>query len=70
MDRHERPRGALFLYVYSAITLRDVVSSLVLPLFWLTLFVLAVRWFVHHPLRVIALRVIAISIWFAVILGY
>ncbi len=59
---------ALFLYGYSAIALPSVVDSVLLPLFWLVLFVLATRWFTRHPVRAIWLPVVAIAVWFAVML--
>jgi hypothetical protein len=59
---------ALFLYGYSAIALPSIVNSLLLPLFWLVLFVLATRWFTRHPVRVVWLPVVAIVVWFAVML--
>ena len=36
----------------------------VLTLVWLVLFVLGVRWFMHHPWRVAALPVAMALIWF------
>ena len=59
---------ALFLYGYSAIALPSIVDSVLLPLFWLVLFVLATRWFTRHPVRTIWLPVVAIAVWFAVML--
>ncbi len=59
----------LFLYAYSAIALPDVVTVLVLPLFWLVLFVLSWVWFTRHPYRVLALPVVAAVVWFAVMLS-
>ena len=59
---------AFFLYAYSAIVLRDVVSVVVLPLVWLVLFILSCRWFMTRPYRVIALPVVAIGVWFAAML--
>ena len=59
---------ALFLYGYSAIALPSVVNSVLLPLFWLVLFVLATRWFTRHPARAVWLPVVAIVVWFAVML--
>jgi len=40
-------------------------AIVVLLLVWLTLFVLAVRWFRSHPLRVLLLPVVAMAVWFA-----
>jgi hypothetical protein len=59
---------ALFLYGYSAIALPSITNSLLLPLFWLVLFVIATRWFTTHPVRAVWLPVVAIAAWFAVML--
>lgn len=60
---------SFFLYAYSAIALPDIVTVLVLPLVWLILFVLSARWFMTRPLHVLALPVVAIGVWFAVMLS-
>lgn len=57
-----------FLYAWSAIVVRDVVSLVVLPLFWLLLLVLSTRWFTTHPYRVLALPLVAAVAWFAAML--
>lgn len=57
---------ALFLYGHSAFVVHDLVSIVVLPLFWVFLFVLGCRWFMTHPHRVLVLPVLAIAVWFAV----
>jgi len=54
----------LFLYVWSALVMRDVVFVLVLPLLWLLLFALCVAWFSKYPLRVVALPFVAAAVWF------
>ncbi len=59
----------LFLYVYSAIVVRDGLTLVVLPLVWLVLFALAVAWFTTHPYRVLALPVLAAVVWFAAMLS-
>ena len=59
---------ALFLYGYSAIAAPSIVNSVLLPLFWLALFVVASVWFTRHPVRVIWLPVIAVVVWFAAML--
>jgi hypothetical protein len=59
---------ALFLYGYSAIAAPSIVNTALLPLFWLALFVLATRWFTRRPVHVIWLPVVAIVVWFAVML--
>jgi hypothetical protein len=55
---------AFFLYGYAAFVVRDVLSLVVLPLFWIMLFVLGCRWFMGHPYRVLALPVVAVAAWF------
>ena len=59
---------AAFLYGWSAIALPGWLNSLVLPLFWLVLLVLATRWFTPHPRRSLLLPVAAIVVWFAAML--
>ena len=59
---------AAFLYGWSAIALPGWLNSLVLPLFWLVLLVLATRWFTQHPKRSLLLPVAAIVVWFAAML--
>jgi hypothetical protein len=61
---------ALFLYGYSAIALPSWLHSLVMPLAWLVLFVLGAAWFTKHPYRMLVLPVIAIVLWFALMLGF
>ena len=60
---------AAFLYGYSAIALPSVLHSVVLPLFWLVLVVLAGAWSARHPRGVVVLPAIAIVVWFAVLLS-
>jgi hypothetical protein len=60
---------AAFLYGYSAIALPSWLNSVVLPLLWLVLFVLACAWFAKHPRRVMLLPLLAIAAWFAAMLG-
>jgi hypothetical protein len=59
---------AAFLYGWSAIALPGWLNSLVLPLFWLVLLVLATRWFTPHPKRSLLLPVVAVVAWFAAML--
>lgn len=59
---------ALFLYGYSAIALPGIVNSVLLPLFWLALFVVACVWFTRRPVRAMWLPVVAVAVWFAVML--
>jgi hypothetical protein len=59
---------AFFLYGYSAFVVRDVMSVVVLPFFWVALLVLGCRWFLTHPYRVLALPVVAFAVWFTAML--
>jgi hypothetical protein len=45
-----------------------VLHSVVLPLLWVVLFVLACRWFTRRPNGVIPLAGLAIVAWFVVML--
>lgn len=60
---------AAFLYGYAAIALPSVVNSVVLPLFWLALFVVGCSWFSTHPYRVMTLPVLAVVVWFGVLVS-
>ena len=60
---------ALFLYGYAAIALPSWLHSLAMPLVWLVLFVLGTRWFTRRPYWMLALPVVAILVWFALMLG-
>ena len=59
---------AFFLYAYAAFALPGLVNSLVLPLFWLALVVVATRWFTRRRRASILLPFVAIVVWFAVML--
>ena len=58
----------LFLYVWSALVVSDVMTIVVLPMVWLVLFVLSLAWFTKYPYRVLALPFIAAAVWFAAML--
>ena len=60
---------ASFLYGYTAIVLPSLLYSVAMPLFWCVLFVLACAWFAKRPRTVVVLPVLAIAVWFVVILG-
>ena len=60
---------ALFLYGYSAIALPSWLHSAVMPLLWLVLFGLGIAWFTRRPVWVMALPVVAVGAWFALMLG-
>lgn len=54
----------LFMYAASGL-LAPLWAVVVLLLVWLVLFVVACRWFMHYPLRVLLLPLVAAGIWFA-----
>ena len=60
---------AAFLYGYTAFVVPGLLFSVLLPLAWLALFVLACRWFTRRPVAVVALPVVAVALWFGVLLG-
>jgi ABC-type methionine transport system permease subunit len=60
---------AAFLYGYSAFALPSVLHSVVMPLLWLASFVLGCIWFTRRPTGIIALPVVMILLWFALLLG-
>lgn len=57
-----------FLYAWSALVVPDVITVVVLPLVWLVLLALTVRWFTSHPYRSLAMPFVAVVVWFAVLL--
>lgn len=59
---------AFFLYAYVAIAMPSWLNSLVLPLVWLALLVVCLRWFTRRPKAAIALPVLAIAAWFPAVL--
>ena len=59
---------AFFLYAYVAIAMPSFVNTVVLPLVWVTLLVLSLRWFTRRPKAAMALPIVAIAVWFAVML--
>jgi len=60
--------ATFFLYAWSALVVRDVLTLVVLPLAWLVLFVLTTRWFTRHPYRALATPFVSAAVWFAAIL--
>jgi len=61
---------AVVLFMYSASGLLAPLWAVVaLLLVWLVLFVVACRWFMRYPLRVLVLPLIAAGIWFAAMFG-
>ncbi len=61
---------AAFLYGYSAIALPSVLHTLLLPLVWVVLFGIACAWFTRRPARTVVLPVVAVVVWFAVMLAF
>lgn len=61
---------ALFLYGYTAIALPSWLHSVLMPLLWLALFVLACRWFTARPKAVVLLPLVAVAAWFGLVLGF
>jgi hypothetical protein len=60
---------AAFLYGYAAIAIPSVLHSVVMPLLWLAIFVLTCRWFTRRPVAVVALPVVAVVLWFGLLLA-
>jgi hypothetical protein len=60
---------AAFLYGYVAIAAPGILTSIVLPLVWLVLLVLAFAWFTRRPRTVLLLPVVAVVVWFAALMG-
>jgi hypothetical protein len=60
---------AAFLYGWSAVAVPSWLHSLVMPLVWLLLLVLATRWFTPHPRRVAVLGLLAYVAWFGLLLA-
>ena len=59
-----------FLYAYVAIAFPSVLHSVVMPLLWLAILVLACRWFTRRPRAVVVLPVVAALLWFALLLAF
>ena len=59
-----------FLYAYIAIAFASVLHSVVMPLLWLAIFVLACRWFTRRPRAVVVLPVVAALFWFVLLLAF
>ncbi len=61
---------AAFLYGYAAFAIPSVLHSAVMPLVWLAIFVLACRWFTRRPVAIVALPVVAVVLWFGLLLVF
>ena len=59
-----------FLYAYVAIAFPSVLHSVVMPLLWLAIFVLACRWFTRRPRAAAVLPMVAALFWFALLLAF
>lgn len=55
-----------FFYV-SAGLVAPLWAVILLVIIWVALVVVGIRWFRRHPLRVLALPLVAVIIWFGVI---
>ena len=60
--------SVLFLVLASGLV-APAWAVVVLTLVWVVLFVLAVRWFMHHPWRVAALPVLMAVVWFGSVMA-
>ena len=60
---------AAFLYGYTAVALPSWLHSLALPVLWLVLFVLTCRWFTRRPRACVLPTIVAIVVWFLVMVG-
>ena len=61
--------STFFLYAWSALVVRDLLTVVVLPLLWVVLLVLTTRWFTRHPYRALAMPFVSLTVWFAAMLG-
>ncbi|HET6697514.1 MAG TPA: hypothetical protein VFG88_00365 [Nocardioidaceae bacterium] len=61
--------AAAFLYGYTAAATPGWMTSLLLPLVWVGLVALGVRWFLRRPGWVPALAALAVVVWFAAVLA-
>jgi hypothetical protein len=59
----------LWLYGASKLAGASTVALVLLLLLWLVQFALACRWFSRRPYAVLAMPVVALALWFAVILA-
>ena len=59
---------AAFLYGYTAIAYPSLLHSLVMPLLWLAFLGLTCAWFTRRPVAVVAVPVVAVLVWFALLL--
>jgi hypothetical protein len=59
--------GCFFLYAVSGL-LAPWYGVVLLMLIWLVLFVVACRWWTPHPRRTLLVPLVALVVWFAVLL--
>jgi hypothetical protein len=52
-----------FLYAYTAVVSPGLLFTVLLPLVWVGLLLLAAAWFTRHPLRVLLLPLVAAGVW-------
>ena len=62
--------GVVVVAAYVAIAFASVLHSVVMPLLWLAIFVLACRWFTRRPRAVVLLPAVAAVLWFALLLAF
>lgn len=60
--------GAFFLYAASGLLAPWWVVGLLLVL-WVVLFVIACSWFTPHPKRVVVIPVVAVVLWFGIVVA-
>ena len=58
--------GCFFLYAASGL-FAPWWGAVLLMLFWVVLFVVATRWWTPHPRRTMLLPLVAVVVWFAVL---
>jgi hypothetical protein len=59
---------AFFLYAYAAVALPGLVNSLMLPVVWVALLLVCLRWCRHRPRASVLPPLLAVVAWFAVML--
>jgi hypothetical protein len=60
---------AAFLYGYTAIASPGLLHSVGMPVLWRVLFGLSCAWFTRRPRAAIVVPVLAVVVWFAVLVG-
>lgn len=60
---------SFFLYAWSAVVVPGVVTRLLLPVLWVAMLVLTMRWFAPRPAWSLASAAVTVAVWFAVMYG-